>query len=142
MSYAISRVRFFGVSWLLANYRDDQVSSLRSVRQKDNTLDRGAQLTRSGNFFGKIIRGTRMIYFVRPSTVGGSKIPIIFIDQEKNQRISQRLTNYFLLKLKLAIGVNIKSVAQITSFYMNGQRALNSISSPRYPQITEKMSKY
>ena len=53
-----------------------------------------------------------------------------------------KLEYNFLLTRKLAIGVNEKVVGQITTFQMSGQQALNSIPSPRYPQITEKMSKY
>jgi hypothetical protein len=39
----------------------------------------------------------------------------------------QRSAAIFLLKQKLAIGVNIKVVVQILSFLMNGQPGLKSI---------------
>ena len=45
----------------------------------------------------------------------------------EKSRHAQRLEYNFLLKRKLAIDVNIKSVAQITSFHVSGQRTLNSI---------------
>ena len=69
-------------------------------------------------------------------------MPIFAKNPVENLRHAQKLEYNFLLKRKLAIGVNIKSVAQITSFHMSDQQALKSIPSPRYPQITEKMSKY
>ena len=50
----------------------------------------------------------------------------------KNQRMSQRLVYNFLLKRKLAIGVYIKIVGQITSHRKSGQRDLNSIPTRNY----------
>ena len=52
----------------------------------------------------------------------------------EKSRHAQRLEYNFLLKRKLAIDVNIKSVAQITSFHVSGQRALNSIPTLNYSQ--------
>ena len=59
-------------------------------------------------------------------------MPIFAKNPVEKLRHAQRLEYNFLLKRRLVIGVNIKSVAQITSFHMSGQRALNSIPTRRY----------
>jgi hypothetical protein len=64
--------------------------------------------------------------------ITGFKIPIFVIDYEKNQWCRQRFADKFLLKRKLAIGVYIKIVVQITIFLMSGQQRDKTIPTRRY----------
>jgi hypothetical protein len=55
--------------------------------------------------------------------------------------MSHKIAIIYLLKRKVAIGMYIKVVGQITSFYMSGQRAINSIPTRSYSRYKKTCQK-
>jgi hypothetical protein len=78
--------------------------------------------------------------WLKPPTTG-SKMPIFVKNSVKNHGMPQILEYNFLLKRKLYIGVYIKVVAQILSFKISAQQALNSIATRSYG-LNKKMTHF